>query len=307
MDSKADVTETSHLFPDLHLKMSKKIAQLTRVIYQLHSRNQDGKDEMDAITKKHENDVREIMEDAASKINEFKAKLEKRKEEAKNVQSFKTIQERYEKEKERARTQLIEFKARVEKRKQETHRTMQARMTLLQQKVSEARSGFEVKLKIENEEKEVLKRKLRSAALETERLKTEWEESDARYHANMKAANEAHSACKQQLEAEITSLREKLSQAEDARKEAAALARKKASESTEIHEKKEKELVEVRSSLCGKIEDLLADNESLRQKEEENMKRIEELEHANEALREEIEDVRKYTYFEKKRKMPTLR
>ena len=104
------------------------------------------------------------MTDAASKINEFKAKLEKRKEEAKNVQTFKTIQERYEKEKERARAQLIEFKARVEKRKQETHRTMQARMTLLQQKVSEARSGFEVKLKTENEEKEVLKRKLRSAA-----------------------------------------------------------------------------------------------------------------------------------------------
>ena len=53
MDSKGDAT-TSHLFPDLHHKMSKKIAQLTRVIYQLHSRNQDGKDEMDAVTRKHE-------------------------------------------------------------------------------------------------------------------------------------------------------------------------------------------------------------------------------------------------------------
>ena len=111
MDSKGDAT-TSHLFPDLHHKMSKKIAQLTRVIYQLHSRNQDGKDEMDAVTRKHEQDVKEIMSDAARKINEFKSRLEKRKAEAKNVQNIKKVQERYEKEKERARAQLIEFKAR---------------------------------------------------------------------------------------------------------------------------------------------------------------------------------------------------
>ena len=29
------------MFPDLHLKMSKKIAQLTKVIYHLNTRNED--------------------------------------------------------------------------------------------------------------------------------------------------------------------------------------------------------------------------------------------------------------------------
>ena len=39
---------------DLHHKMSKKIAQLTRVIYHLNTRNDDHDLELSALTKQHE-------------------------------------------------------------------------------------------------------------------------------------------------------------------------------------------------------------------------------------------------------------
>jgi hypothetical protein len=39
--------KSSDLFPDLHNKMSKKIAQLTTVIYHLNTKNEDNQSEMD--------------------------------------------------------------------------------------------------------------------------------------------------------------------------------------------------------------------------------------------------------------------
>ena len=35
------MSKAADLFPDIHFKMSKKIAQLTKVIYQLNSKNED--------------------------------------------------------------------------------------------------------------------------------------------------------------------------------------------------------------------------------------------------------------------------
>ena len=67
---------TSEMFPDLHHKMSKKIAQLTKVIYHLNQRNEDFQSELQNERVDHQSEVEEILQDAASKINAFKAKLE---------------------------------------------------------------------------------------------------------------------------------------------------------------------------------------------------------------------------------------
>ena len=44
----------AHEYPDLHHKMSKKIAQLTKVIYHLNTRNDDHEAELAALTSQHE-------------------------------------------------------------------------------------------------------------------------------------------------------------------------------------------------------------------------------------------------------------
>ena len=62
----------SEVFPDLHHKMSKKIAQLTKVIYHLHTKSDDFNSEKQALQQEHESEIEDLLSDAASKINAFK-------------------------------------------------------------------------------------------------------------------------------------------------------------------------------------------------------------------------------------------
>ena len=45
------------VFPDLHHKMSKKIAQLTKVIYHLNTKNEDHQTELDIMSANHQMEI----------------------------------------------------------------------------------------------------------------------------------------------------------------------------------------------------------------------------------------------------------
>jgi hypothetical protein len=64
------------IFPDLHHKMSKKIAQLTKVIYHLNTKNEDHQTELDVMTANHQTEIQLILKDAASRIGKFKEMVE---------------------------------------------------------------------------------------------------------------------------------------------------------------------------------------------------------------------------------------
>ncbi len=64
------------VFPDLHHKMSKKIAQLTKVIYHLNTKNEDHQTELDVMTSNHQTEIQLILKDAASRIGKFKEMVE---------------------------------------------------------------------------------------------------------------------------------------------------------------------------------------------------------------------------------------
>ena len=46
-----------NLFPDLHHKMSKKIAQLTKVIYHLNSKNEEHSDDLTSLADAYETEI----------------------------------------------------------------------------------------------------------------------------------------------------------------------------------------------------------------------------------------------------------
>jgi hypothetical protein len=46
-----------NLFPDLHHKMSKKIAQLTKVIYHLNSKNEEHNDDLTSLADAYETEI----------------------------------------------------------------------------------------------------------------------------------------------------------------------------------------------------------------------------------------------------------
>ncbi|KAK9411539.1 hypothetical protein NXF25_002714 [Crotalus adamanteus] len=58
---------------DLHLKMSKKIAQLTKVIYALNTKNDEHEAAMQALKDAHEEEIQQILAETREKILQYKA------------------------------------------------------------------------------------------------------------------------------------------------------------------------------------------------------------------------------------------
>lgn len=50
----------NQVFPDVHHKMSKKIAQLTKVIYHLNTRNEDFQYQMQSLADSYESEIEEV-------------------------------------------------------------------------------------------------------------------------------------------------------------------------------------------------------------------------------------------------------
>lgn len=81
-------TKPMEVFPDLHHKMSKKIAQLTKVIYHLNTKNEDHQTEVDVMTANHQMEIQQILRDAAARIGKFKEVMESKQA---NVRAFVVI------------------------------------------------------------------------------------------------------------------------------------------------------------------------------------------------------------------------
>lgn len=58
--------------PHLNTKLSKKVAQLTRVIYLLNTRNDEHEYELQCLQQAHDEDVKAILLDAQRKLEDFK-------------------------------------------------------------------------------------------------------------------------------------------------------------------------------------------------------------------------------------------
>ena len=129
-------------FPDLHHKMSKKIAQLTKVIYHLNTRNDDHEQEMAALAAQHEGEINGILRDAASKINKFKDALSKQREAAKEATTVRMLQERHEQEKADVLARFEDFKRTVKDRERATATEHAARLRELKRGFDDAKERF---------------------------------------------------------------------------------------------------------------------------------------------------------------------
>ena len=85
---------------ELQHKMSKKIAQLTKVIYHLNTKNDDHDFEMKALTQQYEGEISDILQDAAAKIRFFKQKVEEKANDERLDLALKEIQKQHAREKE---------------------------------------------------------------------------------------------------------------------------------------------------------------------------------------------------------------
>lgn len=84
--------------PDLQLRMSKKIAQLTKVIFQLNTKNEDHELDMQDMADAYEAEIEQMLRDAAEKLNAFKSQLEAARDDSRFQEAVAKVQLRYEQE-----------------------------------------------------------------------------------------------------------------------------------------------------------------------------------------------------------------
>jgi uncharacterized damage-inducible protein DinB len=83
---------------ELQLRMSKKVAQLTKVIFHLNTKNEDHELNMQDMADTYEQEIKQMLRDAAEKINAFKSQLEAARDDNKFEEAVCTVQLRYEQE-----------------------------------------------------------------------------------------------------------------------------------------------------------------------------------------------------------------
>ncbi|XP_043942906.1 protein FAM184A [Protopterus annectens] len=99
---------------DLHLKMSKKIAQLTKVIYALNTKNDEHEVAMQALKEAHEEEIEQIFADTREKILQCKNKVGDVLDLRKRIQYLEESLEQHEKIKQQALLEFESYKQRVE-------------------------------------------------------------------------------------------------------------------------------------------------------------------------------------------------
>jgi len=132
------------VFPDVHHKMSKKIAQLTKVIYHLNTKNEDHEAEMQAMAEHHRYDVERILKDAAKKIGRFKEQLEVRRGELDAEARLKRLQEKYDREKRECLAEFASLRAGADERETALNREWKRRTEPMREELQSLRARIQV-------------------------------------------------------------------------------------------------------------------------------------------------------------------
>ncbi|CAK4501455.1 unnamed protein product [Aphanomyces euteiches] len=131
---------------DLQLKMSKKIAQLTKVIFHLNTKNEDAASELQATMASHRRECDQVAKDAAAKLALLKETLEKRDAQLKSSDGLKKVKERHEKDKQDALAEFARFKAAVKAQQQQMEAHFDAEIADLTTELRKAQKGFQERI-----------------------------------------------------------------------------------------------------------------------------------------------------------------
>lgn len=129
-------------FPDLHHHMSKKIAQLTRVIFTLNTSKEEAEIYHKAQADAYEKEIDRIVREANSIISKQKELLERHKSIGDPAALISSIQIQYEEAKSRAVTDLAVFKKQTEDRENKICKEAQGTNNRYKNEVGELRDAL---------------------------------------------------------------------------------------------------------------------------------------------------------------------
>nr|XP_012377649.2 protein FAM184A isoform X6 [Dasypus novemcinctus] len=132
---------------DLHLKMSKKIAQLTKVIYALNTKNDEHESAIQAFKDAHEEEIQQILAETREKILQYKSKVTEELDLKRKIQVLEASLEDHVKMKQQALTEFEAYKHRVEDMQLCAEAQHVQRIVTMSREVEEIRRKFEEKLR----------------------------------------------------------------------------------------------------------------------------------------------------------------
>lgn len=136
----------SDKYPDSYHKMSKKIAQLTKVIFHLHTRNEENEELTKALKSAYEREIDSIVREANTIISKQKEALRLQKDNNNVSTKLKELQEKQEAEKGRIVAEIGAFKAQVAEREAKTAREKEEALRQVKGSVEALREKYEAKL-----------------------------------------------------------------------------------------------------------------------------------------------------------------
>lgn len=93
-------------YSEIHNRMSKKIAQLTKVIYHLHTKNEENKSYVLSLSKAHDKEIESILKDANRIVGKYRSAMDKQKDQSDLKEKFRELEQ----EKQLSQQQFKDYK-----------------------------------------------------------------------------------------------------------------------------------------------------------------------------------------------------
>ncbi|XP_078267002.1 protein FAM184A-like isoform X2 [Rhinoraja longicauda] len=135
-----------HYDHDMHLKMSKKIAQLTKVIYALNTKSDEHEASLQAVKESHQEEIQHIVAETRSKISQYKSKMGEEMDWRQQIQSLEDTVEKHKKSKDEVLAQFEVYKQQGAEREKNMEREHAERIVTLSREMLNIKKEFESNL-----------------------------------------------------------------------------------------------------------------------------------------------------------------
>ncbi|XP_061479698.1 protein FAM184A isoform X1 [Rhineura floridana] len=200
---------------DLHLKMSKKIAQLTKVIYALNTKNDEHEAAIQALKDAHEEEIQQILTETREKILQYKSKVSEEMDLKRKIQVLEESLEDHKKMKSQALNEFEAYKDRVEDMQLCAEAQHVQRVVTMSREVEEIRKKFEERLRsfiqlqvqLEKDKRSALEELRAAHRLEVQELMKTHQNQNATLSKGQEKLEEGHRQDVEELNAKVEELR----------------------------------------------------------------------------------------------------
>lgn len=127
-------------FNDIKQRMSKKIAQLTKVIYQLNTKNEDKEFDMADQADHFETEIEQVLKEAAQRMNSMKAALDTKAMQDKSDEITRELTQRFEKQQAALQAEFDAYKRSAQDREAALQKASTTQMDGLRAEVATLRA-----------------------------------------------------------------------------------------------------------------------------------------------------------------------